>query len=513
MNLLNTADHKKIGHLQIIASLLALGIAGTAAIAIRVMASNGTIDHFDALTSLDHALLGVFVVLPLWFGIATVVVPLQIGTNRLAFPKLSAVALWVYVGGVISVIEGYTHSPAPSGGRTVFSVVPLPGSLAKLTETKGADLVVLGMVLGALATVLMAVNLVATISSRRAHGLTMGRLPYFTWSVLVGGIGVALATPVFIGGLTLVWVDQHFGGSFFTSSAANVFWTHAIWLGGRPEALLGAVFVLGAGSDIIATATGRRNELDQVTRAALAAFATFAFAPWTLTLDQAGGTLAPFSNVVTALPILAAGVVLLTWLAQLRHGLKVIPAVVPLVITLALGVVALADGVLRLTADNRGGIWSEASLTLFAIGIPVTGAIAALVHWAPKLVGGPVAAPVASLAALATAGGFTLLTASGVLLGADGADAYTPTWASGDGHGGLAILGAVGIGIAALGVIVLALGYAGARNKAGAADPYGSGVTLEWAAASPPPPHNFDSVPDVTSPTPLLVGASTGASE
>jgi cytochrome c oxidase subunit 1 len=175
--------------------------------------------------------------------------------------------------------------------------------------------------------------------------------------------------------------------------------------------------------------------------------------------------------------------------------------------------VALADGVLRLTADNRGGIWSEASLTLFAIGIPVTGAIAALVHWAPKLVGGPVAAPVASLAALATAGGFTLLTASGVLLGADGADAYTPTWASGDGHGGLAILGAVGIGIAALGVIVLALGYAGARNKAGAADPYGSGVTLEWAAASPPPPHNFDSVPDVTSPTPLLVGASTGASE
>ncbi len=513
MNLLNTADHKTIGRIQIVASLLALGLAGAAAIAIRVMASDGSIDHFDAVTSLDHALLGVFVVLPLWLGIATIVVPLQIGTNRLAFPKLSAAALWVYVGGVIAVIEGYTQSPAPSGGRTVFSVVPLPGSLAKLVDTKGADLVVLGMALGATATVLMAVNLVATIASRRAHGLTIGRLPYFTWSVLVGGIGVALATPVFIGGLTLVWVDQHFGGEFFTSSAANALWTHAIWLGGRPESLLGAVFVLGAGSDIIATATGRRNELDQVTRAAIAAFATFAFVPWTLTTDQAGGALAPFSNVITALPILAAAVVLLTWLGQLRHGLKLIPSVVPLVLTLGLGVVALFDGLLRLTSDNRGSGWSEASLVLFAIAIPVTGAIAALVHWAPKLVGGPVAAPVASLAALAIAVGFALTTAAEFLLAADGADKYAPTWASGDGHGALAILGAVGIGITALGIVVLALGYAGARSKTGAADPYGSGVTLEWAAASPPPPHNFDSVPDVASPTPLLVGASTGADQ
>jgi cytochrome c oxidase subunit 1 len=509
MNLLRTADHKRIGHLQIIASLLVLGTAGAAAIAIHVMANSGDIDHFDALTSLDNALLGVFVVLPLWLGIATVVVPLQLGTNRLAFPRLQALALWVYVAGVIAVIDGYTQSPAPSGGRTVFDPVPLPGSLAKFADTKGADLLVLGMLLGAVATVLMALNLVTTIASRRTHGLTLTRLPYFSWSVLVGGAGVVLATPVFIGGLALVWVDQHFNGSFFTSSAANVFWTHAIWLGGRPEALLGATFVLGAGSDIIATATGKKNELDQVTRAALAAFATFAFVPWTLSADQAGGALAPFSNVITILPILAGGVVLLSWLGQLRRGLKLIPSVVPLVTALGLGVVALGDGLLRFTTDSRGTIWSQSSLTLFAIGIPVAGAVAALVHWAPKLVGGPVAAPAATLAGLATAGGFALLAASGVLLGADGSDVFAPNWSADDGHGGLALLGAVGIAVAAFGIVVLALAYAGARKQAGAANPYGSGTTLEWAAASPPPPHNFDSVPDVTSPTPLLEGAAS----
>jgi cytochrome c oxidase subunit 1 len=354
----------------------------------------------------------------------------------------------------------------------------------------------------------MAVSLVSTIASRRAHGLTFGRLPYFSWSVFVGGIGVALATPVFIAGLSLVWIDQHFGGSFFTSSAANVLWTHAVWLGGRPEALLAATVVLGAGADIIATATGRPNDLDQVTRAGIAAFATFAFVPWTLSADQAGGTLAPFSNVVTILPILAAGVVLLSLLAQLRRGLKHIPSVVPFVLTLALGAVAVVDGVARLTSDNRGGTWSEASLILFAVAIPVTGAIAALVHWAPKLVGGPVAAPIASLASLATVGGWTLLTMSGVLLGSKGRSDFAHIWDKSDSAGTLAILGAVGIGVVALGVVVLALGYLGARSSAGAANAYGSGVTLEWAAPSPPPLNNFESVPDVASATPLV---STGA--
>ncbi len=507
-----TADHKRIGRMQIVLSLALMGVAGAAAVALRIQAAGGTIKHLDALTSLDNALVGVFVVLPLWFGIATSITPLQIGTNKLAFPKLSAVALWLYVGGAAMVIDGYTQSPAPSSGRTVFDGVPLPGSLTKLANTKGADLLVLGMLLGAVATTLMAVNLVTTISSRRAHGLTIARLPYFSWSVLVGGVGVLLATPVFIAGLTLVWIDQHFGGSFFTSTAANAFWTHAIWLGGRPEALLGSVFLLGAGSDIIATATGKKNELDLVTRAGIAALATFAFVIWTGGANDAGSPIAPFFNVGMALPVIAGGIVVLTWVAQLRHGVKAIPALVPLVLTLAMGVLALGHAALVFTNDFVEGTgWSETSVFFFAVVIPVVGAVAALVHWAPKLVGGPMPSAAAGLASLAIAGGAAVLVASGSLLGANGAPDFARVWATEDNHGGLAIMGAVGIGIFALGVLVLAAGFAGARNKAGVADPYGTGVTLEWAAPSPPPPHNFESVPDVTSETPLLV--ATGAAQ
>lgn len=507
-SLLVTADHKRIGKAQIVVSLLLLAVAGTTGIVIRAQAASGSVDHFDALTSLHDALAGVFVVLPLWLGIATVVVPLQLGTNKLAFPKAAAASLWSLVGGAVLVVIGYTESPAASSGRTVFDAVPLPGSLADQVSTKSADLIVLGMLLGAVATVVMTANLVATISSRRAHGLTIGRLPYFSWSVLVGGVAIAVSSSIFIAGLSLVWIDQHFGGEFFTSSAANVFWTHAVWLGGRPEALLASVFILGAGSDIIATATGKPNELDKITRAGIAAFATLSFVVWTGGSADAGAILAPFVNPGVILPVLAAGVVVLTWLAQLRHGVKAVPSLVPLVLTLATAGLGVLNGLVALTSDPRGGIWSQTSVTLIAIFVPVVGAIAALIHWAPKLVGGAIAAPVAGLASLSALAGAALYTASGALLGADGSADYAATFDKADGHGGLALLGAVGIGLAAASLVLLALGYAGARSKSGVANTYGSGVTLEWAAASPPPAHNFDTVPDVTSPTPLV---TTGA--
>ena len=165
---------------------------------------------------------------------------------------------------------------------------------------------------------------------------------------------------------------------------------------------------------------------------------------------------------------------------------------------------------IKITADMVGDGWSQSSLTFFAVGVPVAGAVAALVHWSPKLVGGAFSTPAAALAGLSVAAGVAVLIVSGQVLGADGAAQFGPSWPTADGHDGLAILGAVGIGLVALGVLVLAAGFLAARNSAGSADPYGTGVTLEWAAASPPPAHNFDSVPDVTSPTPLLV--ATGGS-
>lgn len=507
-SLLTTADHKRIGRAQIVLSLVMLAIAGSAGIFIRIQAAGGSIDHFDALTSLHDALAGVFVVLPLWFGIATAIVPLQLGTSRLAFPKMASFATALLVGGGALVVAAYTKTPAPGSGRTVFDGVPLPGSLKALPNTEGADLLVLGMLLGAVATVLMAVNLVATISTRRAHGLTIGRLPYFSWSVLAAGIGVAIATPVFIGGLSLVWIDQHFGGSFFTSSAANALWTHAIWLGGRPESLLATAFLLGAGSDIIATATGKPNPLDMVTRGGIGAFVTFSFLTWTGGAADSSAVLAPFVNPAIVVVALAGGVVILSWLGQLRGGLKPVTALVPLVLALATAGLGLVNALIMLINDDRGAIWSQHSVTLFAVFVPVAGAFAALIHWAPKLVGGTIPNPMAGLASLAVLGGALLYTLSGALLGADASADYAAVWSTDDGHGGLATLGAAGIGAAALGLLVLAAGFASARSKSGAADPYGSGVTLEWAAASPPPAHNFDSVPDVTSPTPLVASGA-----
>ena len=331
-SLLVTADHKRIGRMQIVARARCCSRSlARPAIAIRAQAAGGTIDHFNALTSLarraGRRVRGAAAVVRYRHGRRAAPdrhqqagVPEAVGVRAVALRRRRA--SWRS--------PRYTeHAGGVRRAAACSPPIPSPASLANCVNTKGADLLVLGMLLGAVATALMAVNLVTTISSRRAHGLTLGRLPYFAWSVLVGGIGVALAERrCSLAALALVWIDQHFGGKFFSSTGTHVFWMHTVWLGGRPEALLGSIFLLGAGSDIIATATGRKNELDMVTRAAIAAFANVlrsscgSTAP--VTPDRSWRR-SPMSRPSCRCSPGGRGAAR-RWLAQLRHGVKPIPA-------------------------------------------------------------------------------------------------------------------------------------------------------------------------------------------
>lgn len=505
-----TADHKRLGRAQVILALVLLAVAGGASLAVMAQAAGGEVDKFESLWSLHDALAGVFVVLPLWLGLAAIVVPLQIGSARLAFPLLQSLTLWTLGGGAALVLVGYGMTPAPYADRSVFSSVPIPAVLDG--DTRGADLMTIGMLLGALATLAAALNLVTTIATRRAPGLTLGRLPYFSWSVLVGGVAVLLATPVFVAGLLVVWMDQHFGGSLFDTAGMEFLWTHAVWLGGRPEAFLGLVFALGAGSDIVATATRRGLVADKPARAGIAAVATLSFVAWAGGANAVDSVLAPFAHPVTLLPALAAGAVVLTWLVNFRHGAKAQAALVPLVAALLVGVVAALNGALRAaSAVEPGTGWGRASLTLVAVAIPVTAAVAAIVHWAPKLAGRRFTLGAGGQTGLALAGGFALLQASAALLGADAAPRYSAAGFAEDSHQQLALLGAVGVVLIALAVLRLLAAVAVPQRAGLGADPYGTGLTLEWLTSSPPARHNFDAVPEVRSATPLADARAGGS--
>ncbi|HVE95218.1 MAG TPA: cbb3-type cytochrome c oxidase subunit I [Acidimicrobiales bacterium] len=505
-----TADHKRLGRAQAILALVLLAVAGAGSLAVMAQAAGGEVQKFESLWSLHDAFAGVFVVLPLWLGLAAVVVPLQIGTTRLAFPLLQSLTLWTLIGGAVLVLAGYAMTPAPFADRSVFSSIPVPAVLEG--DTRGADLMTMGMLLGALATLAAALNLVTTIATRRAPGLTLGRLPYFSWSVLVGGVAVLLATPVFVAGLLVVWMDQHFGGSVFETEGMEFLWTHAVWLGGRPEAFLGLVFALGAGSDIVATATRRGLVADKPARAGIAAVATLSFVAWAGGPDAVDSVLAPFVDPVSLLPALAAGAVVLTWLLNFRHGARTHAALIPIVAALSLGVVAALNAALRAASEVEVGTgWGRASLTLVAVAIPVTAAVGAAVHWAPKVAGRRLSMGAGAVTGLALAGGFALLQASAALLGADGAPRYSAAGFAEDSHQQLALLGAVGVVLIAFAVLRLLAAVAMPTREGLGADPYGTGLTLEWLTASPPARHNFDAVPEVRSATPLVDARSGGS--
>ncbi|HVF14935.1 MAG TPA: cbb3-type cytochrome c oxidase subunit I, partial [Acidimicrobiales bacterium] len=208
-------DHKVIGTLFVAASLLFLVVGGVLAMVMRAQVSTPDLDIVGANTYRQlftmHGVVMVFLfLLPLWLGLITAMVPLQIGATRMAFPRVHALSLWLFLGGATMVAA----APAVSdtvGGWTLST--PLPIGPAYTGE--GIDLLILGLVLVAVAAITVAINVLATVLQLRAPGLTMARIPLFSWSATVSSAVMLLALPVLVAALLMLFVDRHYGGHVF----------------------------------------------------------------------------------------------------------------------------------------------------------------------------------------------------------------------------------------------------------------------------------------------------------
>src|SRR5205807_1053872 len=155
--------------------------------------------------------------LPAWVGIAFAIVPLQLGASRLALPRLAPMSVWLFVSsGVALVASAFAHGHTPTAGWSLDNPIPVHG-----VGGRAVDLWILGVGLAAAALVLAAVNLLATVLRMRAPGLTLARLPMFSWSVFVAGAVFLLATPVLVAGLILLYVDHHLGAHVFDAGRAG----------------------------------------------------------------------------------------------------------------------------------------------------------------------------------------------------------------------------------------------------------------------------------------------------
>jgi cytochrome c oxidase subunit 1 len=503
---LDTADHKRLGLLYLGFALLFLLTGVVLGELLRIHLAEPSSDILGAkyvrIFSMHATVMTMLFLIPAWLGFGTYLVPLQIGSGRLALPRLHATALWLYVVGAGLLIASYIAGPPHGLGITSPAAIAAVTNLTKATLLWIASLGVL-----AISFLLASASLVTTVLTLRTDGMSLLRVPAFSWATMVTGAVTLLATPVFVAGLLLFYVDQHFGGKLFDPATvgAQDIWQHTVWLYGRPEVYLLTLPALGAACDIVATHARRPLLNHRAALGLLGFFGVWSFTAWAAGNRVERAIVLPTYSVATALIIIPMGGLILMWLGTLatsrpRPHVSVL-WVAGYLILLALGaVMAIVAGV----AGVHGGAWTTGHLHTVVFGAPALLLFGALYHWAPKLWGRALSPVLGTLAFLFVFGGFFLMGLFSYILGFQGAPNHLSQVVGRSSYQGLDRAAAAGGTLILIGVLFVVADILRSvrRGQPAPDDPY-EGLTLEWATSSPPPPYGFDSVPIVHSEAPL----------
>jgi cytochrome c oxidase subunit I len=519
LDVVMSTDHKDVGRLYIGASLafLVLGIICFLLIRLQLaVPENDLIEPvtFNRLLSVGSATLIVLFALPFVFGLFTYVVPLQIGARSLAFPRLASLSLWLYVFGGALLYVTFVYTPPEAG----FNSWP-PLSDTVFISNNGVDVWITAVGLTVLGLVLQSINLAVTVSKLRAPGLAWRRLPPFSFSAAVSSWTMIIAGSAMVAALVMLEMDRSFNGVFFDpgEGGAPLYYQHLSWIFFTGCYLIFLLPAIGAISEILPVFSGKPLLSRRAMTISIAAIMPLGLLAWMQNMMSASipiGWLygAMLMALLLAVPI---GAVFVNWIGTLAGGVLRMRA--PMVFALA-SISTLSFGLLLelmqsvipvnwLLADTTA---STAASGYVLVGGPVLGGFAGLYYWFPKIAGRVVGEGLAKSSAALIVLGAHVTFIPLFLAGLEGqqVDIFKFFEASDainamslDAYNLIATIGAF---VLSLGVI-LSIVNAYVSVKSGVRtgpDPWG-GETLEWFATSPPPPHNFDVVPDVRSDEPL----------
>lgn len=446
--------------------------------------------------------------LPLCLGLLYYVVPLQIGARGTALPRLGQTGVWLLFAGAVVLYGSFFFTPPTDG------VNPL----APLTENAfspdgGADVWLAGTGLATLGFVFCAIDLATTVRLRRAPGMAYRRMPVFAW---VGGICswlMLVIGPILLAALTMVMIDRHSDGVFFAADAggAPLLWQHMSWIFYTGVYMMVLVTALGAIAEIVPTFSRRplfhRRALVR-SLAAIAVIGTLAWIQNMLTAPIAIGWMY-FGMLMSLALIVPVGLVIFNLIATMVGGTLRMRA--PLLFALgALSVASvglaseIAHSMVAVAWQLKDTTDATAATHFTLIGAGVFGGFAALHYWFPKITGRTMGEGLASISFWTMLAGVNLTFLPLFLAGLQGQVVDSYKFFDHTGVNAFNLIATIGAFVLALGILITlvnALISYGSGASAGP-DQWG-GDSLEWFAPSPPPPHNFDVLPDVRSDRPL----------
>ena len=521
---LTSTDHKVIGLSYMITAVAIFYLSGIMALLMRLQLSSPhssllSFSQFNALFTMHGSLMLYLFAGPFAFGgLANYIVPLQVGAPDMAFPRLNALSYWLYLTGSITMLMTFFVA----GGAAQFGwVAYAPLSSATSSPGAGPDLWIMALALTGFSAIFTGVNLCGTIFYLRAPGMTMFRMPIFTWNMLVTGILILIAFPVLTAALIMLFCDRHFGTHIYTavgchlvsgapmaSCGSPLLWQNLFWFFGHPEVYILALPFFGIVTEILPVFSRKPVFGYKGMVFATMAIAALSTGVWAHHMFTTGAVLLPFFSFLSLLIAVPTGIKFFNWIGTMWHGQLTFTT--PMLFSIGFLFAFLMGGVTGIMLASppidfatHDTYFVVAHFHQVLFGTAVFAGFAGLYYWYPKMFGRMLRESLGKWHFWLMFIGFWVTFMPQYVVGLLGMPRRVASYPSNLGWQSYNIVSTVGAFIIAVSFAFLLVNFVVSwRKPIPAGDNPWDAHTLEWYTTSPPPHHNYTHLPPIRSERP-----------
>ncbi len=514
---LTSVDPKKIGIMYFIAGGFMLARGGLDAVMIWLQQafssgdSHGYLsaDHFQQVFTAHGNIMVFFVAMAFIFGLINYIVPLQIGARDLASPFLNTLGFWLYIAGVV-MVNMFFLLGGEYAATGWLAVAPLSGP--EFSTGVGVDYWIWSLQISGIGTTLGAINFIMTILRMRAPGMSLWKMPPFTWGSLCSMVMAVTVFPLLTATLFLMFFDRYFGTHFFTTTGGGdpMMYTNLIWMWGHPEVYILMLPAFGVFTEVVSTFSRKAVAFYKTNVIGMIGVSSFALSVWLHHFFTMGASanVNAFFGVMTIFIAIPTAVVFFTWIATMYKGrIKFDTPMLWFLGFVAIFTIGGLSGVILgiPPADFQlhNSLFLVAHFHSNVIGGVLFGIFCGITYWFPKFTGIKLNERIGRQAFWCWVIGFCMSFIPMYILGLMGAPRRLDHYDASTGWQPLFVMMLIGGIIIAIGLAlqiaqIIASFIQKNRLRDATGDPW-DGRTLEWSVASPPPFYNFTVIPKVNS--------------